>query len=615
MNMKSTKLFTFILVVILAVSMLMTLNFATAANPEEEVKAEGTDVTIEANPTTTDWIPDQRVSNTANNEYNPSITTDGSNNLWVAYDLYNPSTTLYEIKVARSTDGGVTWALMYTYAPGKSVRYPSIAADAYNNYIYVVFEYAYSASDTDIYLARNNGTGWYIEPINTSTADDHSPSIVCEYNWGSTNYVFTTWERRYATYTELWFAKSTDHGDTWTSSKIDGGPGAHTHQPSIAYAATTVYVAYRFEDLIEPGTPQGINVLVSNSEGNSWLAAENLYLSSTYDVGQPTIAATHGASRVVVAWMHYTTASNTDIRYSYSTDSGANWNGAYTLASSADREYSPHLTVDGMGGTTDYVKDICIVYAKYETVGSRYNGLYYTRTNFAAPTSWSTPVQVMDDNGALSYSYPALADRSITTRHGDKPVVVWCDYRADYDIYATTMGGYWTVDTFPSGLRVYVDGTYYTAPKQFLWAYGTQHRVYAPTTVGPHTFIKWSDGGAQDHYMVANTVNEALLMAYYTPTLTLNVSPNPVARGSYLTMSGQLTPGFAASISIYAKVGTAYTTWKKVATFTTTAAGSFSKTAYVGMSNPANTYYLCAVWFDSTTNQYAQSNVVTLVIT
>ena len=88
---------------------------------------------------------------TVNFEKCPSITTGKNNNLYVAYEHYNPTTTKTEIKVAKSIDGGTRWSVIHTTSqPSYFLLNPSIAADPYTDDLYVVYEREYSSTDYDI---------------------------------------------------------------------------------------------------------------------------------------------------------------------------------------------------------------------------------------------------------------------------------------------------------------------------------------------------------------------------------------------------------------------------------------------------------------------------------
>jgi hypothetical protein len=147
--------------------------------------------------------------------------------------------------------------------------------------------------------------------------------------------------------------------------------------------------------------------------------------------------------------------------------------------------------------------------------------MYYTESYYTTPSSWSTEVQVSDDNAVISSAYPNVADRAITTVHTSVPVVVWTDGRnPSFDIYATTLGGKYTINTSPSGLSVSIDGTSYTAPQSFYWAYQTSHTLTVPSPQGQYSFSSWSDAGAQSHSITASTLGETTITANYVQTTT-----------------------------------------------------------------------------------------------
>ena len=599
----NSKGFAYVLVVIMLTTLLM------AVSPAFANQSEDTEVEIEANPDTTTWLPDQKASSTTSTEKNPSIATDGSNNLWVAYENYNTSTLTYEIKVARSTDGGVSWTVMHTKTlSGYNLYRPSIAVDVYYDIVYVVYERMFSSTDYDIWLERYDYTGWYTEYVDNSGTNDHNPTIVCEYDQGSNNYVYIVWERLVTTSDiDLVFAKSTDKGDTWTQNVLYSTTNL-AHQPSMAYADGVIYVSFRYGN----STFGDIYTGRSTNRSVSW-ATYNTDRSSS-DCSHPSVTATHGGGVVMVAYVWPFSATDDDINYVYSTDHGSTYSTShYSLAGSPYNERYPHLTVDGMGSTQNYIGYIHATYWREYSVGSRTNAVFYERANAGNPTTWSSLAQVADDNAQVSASYPSVADRAITTVHNSVPVIVWTDYRSDYDVYATTLGGKYTIDTYPSGLRVSIDGLYYDAPQTRYWPLKTTHSL-ATYNQASHTLIGWSTGQTTSTIsFVAEQTSTEPIIAYFTPSLTLNLSPTPIARGSVLTISGQLIPGSATTVTLYYR--TTGVTWAVATYLPTNAAGAYNVGATVPFSLPTGTYDLVAVWWDATTNRYAVSGIKQLIIT
>ena len=120
------------------------------------------------------------------------------------------------------------------------------------------------------------------------------------------------------------------------------------------------------------------------------------------------------------------------------------------------------------------------------------------------------------------------------------------------------------VDSVPSGLNVIVDNVTYTAPAQFKWVSGSEHRLNAATQiVGNAKYVPgaWSDGGAAFHVVTAPAPGALVsytddFAAYYQ--LALKADPpgggnvkvvNPAPDGFYLngssvSVQARANPGF-----------------------------------------------------------------------
>ena len=100
-----------------------------------------------------------------------------------------------------------------------------------------------------------------------------------------------------------------------------------------------------------------------------------------------------------------------------------------------------------------------------------------------------------------------------------------------------------------------------------------------------------------------------------TPTLTLNLNPTTVARGSPLTISGQLTPGMTTTISLYYRYPQATGAWKIATTIPTNTGGAYSTTPTVPTSLTPGIYDLVAVWRNPANGAYTVSPIKVLTIT
>jgi astacin len=135
------------------------------------------------------------------------------------------------------------------------------------------------------------------------------------------------------------------------------------------------------------------------------------------------------------------------------------------------------------------------------------------------------------------------------------------NYSASFTAAAVT-----TVTTSPPGLRIVVDGTAYTSPRNFVWTAGTRHEVDIETTTqttlgggATHTFQDWSDGGARRHFVTAAADGGALTAGFVTDFQVLSsaspstsgrvvIDPPPSAgflrEGATVTVTAAPNPGF-----------------------------------------------------------------------
>jgi len=362
-----------------------------------------------------------------------SMTTDSNGYLYVAYDDSYSATNQYAVFVRRSIDEGRTWSTIYVASDSThNVRYPSIAIDPYSNDVFVAVEREWTPNDHDVFVVRRVNGVWSWNAIaNVLGSDDRFPSITCEYQYGGGNWQYVSYEYVY-TYNDrdLMFAKSIDHGASWSIQKLHGNwPDYNVHaQTSITNAEGYIYIAYKWG--ADYDSPCEIRVDRSTDFGNTWTQLTDVD-GSTNGCSFPSIAATHGGSTVMVAFQYDWSASDIDIRYSYSADKGTNWVKGYSLfASGWEDEKLPALTVDGGGSTGNDVRGYFHIACK---VGSY---VKYRRANYSVPYSWDTPVTVSERWIGKSIAI-ATQFRSVTAEF--HPYVSWNDERTN-NIYCSTIG-------------------------------------------------------------------------------------------------------------------------------------------------------------------------------
>jgi len=322
-----------------------------------------------------------------------SIATDGNGWLYMAFADQYPGTSQSQVFVKHSVDGGISWLWDCSVADaGHDLGFPSIAIDPYSNDIYVAFEREWTSSDHDIFaLWRVNGLWGVSSVANSLGYDDRYPSITSEYQYGSLNRQYISYEYVYNDNDrDLMFVKSSDHGATWSVKKLHGNwPDGNVHaQTCITNAEGYVYISYKWG--VDYSSPSEIRIDRSTDFGNTWSQYSDID-GLPNGCSFPSVAATHGGNSVVVAFQYEWSATDIDVWYSYSADKGSSWTkGKPLFISGLENEKHPVLTVDGGGTTNNDVKGHFYVVCKSGSY-AKYRKAHYTNL-----LSWSNPEFVSD---------------------------------------------------------------------------------------------------------------------------------------------------------------------------------------------------------------------------
>jgi hypothetical protein len=368
------------------------------------------------------WTPDRLVAPDA---YSPAMATDSSGHLWMAAQC------TYEISLMESTDKGATWTEISSTSTDYDLWHPDIAIDPYTDKVYVVYERAFTYMDFDILYGiytPGEGAVWGLV-IDSDSDFDHSPSITCEYQYGTYNYLYVSYTYRNTTDDQdLMLAKSTDHGGTWVTTKLHGDSDSDAYLDSdITNADGRIYLAYSHS------TDYGdIWVDWSANWGSTWTQVR-VVDNSPRRVYFPSVAATHGGGTVMVAYRYAYSSSDYDVQYAYSTDSGGTWSAYNALANdSSSMEDRPSLTVDGWGFTSN------TIYGKIHAVYIKDDSVYYRSADYSTPTAWSSAERV-GDPGTAQDDCP-IAVTTQLRRGVWYPCVAFYDFRsAQGNVYYSTM--------------------------------------------------------------------------------------------------------------------------------------------------------------------------------
>lgn len=378
----------------------------------------------------------RQVSNDPDNfdQYEPSIAVDPSGVLYVAWeDQRNVNSDIY---FANSSDGGSTWTdpnvRVNTDPIGSNQINPSLVGDSAGN-LYLAWQDNRSGDDYNISFANstNGGQNWSDPNIQINTdqgaESQGNPALAVD----SSGTVYAVWEDFRNGDWDIYFAKSSNGGMTWTDPNVrvsNGTLNMSQRNPTIAVdAGGDIYVTW--EDTRNGLANYDIYFSKSIDGGVTWMDENVMVSNDTTNAIQryPSIAVNSTSGAIFVVWQDHRNL-NADIYFSRSTDGGTTWskpnkqiNDDGTLG-----QQSPCIAVDSKGV-------LHVVWYDYRKSGSLGPDIFYAVSSDEGAT-WTDPnIRVNDDSGPKNQRKP-----SIVVDSNDLAYVAWEDDRInDYDIWFT----------------------------------------------------------------------------------------------------------------------------------------------------------------------------------
>lgn len=204
------------------------------------------------------YNPDHGVSDHAGevNQIAPVITRDPAGTLFVAWeDGRNGEVYNRDIYFSSSTDGGTSWSSDIRVnqdpaGPSVNQRAPAIAYDAVHGALYIAWQDNRNG-DYDIWFARStDGGATWTEPASNPVNDDGAgadqsqPSLVVD----EAGTAYLVWQDRRHGNDDIYFAASSDAGETWTRNILVTDHPASTAQeqrsPAITVVGGRIYIAW-----------------------------------------------------------------------------------------------------------------------------------------------------------------------------------------------------------------------------------------------------------------------------------------------------------------------------------------------------------------------------------
>jgi|GEM_PF-4416007 len=255
---------------------------------------------------------------------------------------------------------------------------------------------------------------------------------------GDNNTLYLIWEAGTSGQSTIWFAASSDGGQTWSAqTRVNTDVVAsQRQQPVLARLSDGSMIAAWSDN--RSGTPRIFSARgVSQGTGGwTWSADAPVEVDGTVAQTRPSLAV--GNDNIIYLAFEQDTQGVAGVFFTHSTDGGSTWQPAMQLNDGTASAIAPVLAVDGAGEP----------YCAWCEGRPNRDDVYATRS-LDAGRIWTTPVQVHDTTEGEVGSAPQIA-----VDPAGNAQVVWSDSRGSSPrIFAAT---------WPGG--AYADTGSYTSP-------------------------------------------------------------------------------------------------------------------------------------------------------
>jgi hypothetical protein len=321
-----------------------------------------------------------------------------------------PDTSLI---IYQSTDLGLTWAWWHQIIGfGGAVYEPQIV---YQGAGWTHLFCRVSTNNGDLininYDPSDNFTYTWLD----NTADTIADYSVCSdrVEYSTDCWLFLDYHKQLGGpgYDGIWFMRSLDHGQTWsTATQLQGSGSGYS---DLAFSANNyLYRAYIYHPT---GTTSNIQTRRSSDEGGTWYGSV-LVQGDTCPKTTPKIAGAHSTqNNAWVVWGHRYAYSpyDWDVLWSWTQDAGATWSTwGYCVGYSYMHDVMPSISTFDNSGTYDTPYISLIQSADTAWNNPKVQSTYWqTDSTWATITSYSdsvpaytSPVQCWENPG-----YPAIA--------------------------------------------------------------------------------------------------------------------------------------------------------------------------------------------------------------
>ena len=365
---------------------------------------------------------DTKAGSKAQDAY-PQVTTDGRGT-WIAvwHSKDKKFGVDFDILVARSTDGGVTWTApvaLNTNArkDSRDDGYPQVTTDGQGTWVAAWRSWdslgGTIGTDTDILVARSTdgGVTWTAPaPLNSNAGsdagDDFWPQVTTDGQgvWIAVWYSLDSLRGTIGTDRDILVARSTNGGVTWTApaalNSNAGNDAGNDYYPEVTTDGQGVWIAvwYSLDSLGGTiGTDRDILVARSTNGGVTWTAPAPLNTNAGSDAGNdyyPQVT-TDGWGTWVAVWDSSDSLGGAmgvdfDVLMARSMDGGVTWTAPAALNTNAGGDagddWYPQVTTDGQG---TWIAVWYSLDSLGDTIGTDWDGLVARSTD--GGVTWTAP--------------------------------------------------------------------------------------------------------------------------------------------------------------------------------------------------------------------------------
>jgi glucose/arabinose dehydrogenase len=202
----------------------------------------------------------RRISRNSGDSFFPSMATNSHENIYVVWEDETPGN--FEIYLKKSTDHGETWtSRRLSWDPEDSLD-PSIAIDSFNN-IYIVWGNETPEYFPEVFLKKSTDSGetWTLKRLTWNSDGSGYPSMAID----SSDNIYVVWEDTTPGNSEIFLKKSTDYGEAWTLKRLTRNSGSSTESSIAIDSLDNIYVVW------EDNTPGNFEIFFKKSdECSTW---------------------------------------------------------------------------------------------------------------------------------------------------------------------------------------------------------------------------------------------------------------------------------------------------------------------------------------------------------